>query len=222
MDVRLTHVSTLRKALGVDPRTIRWMYADEREQAFGRDEGIDGDMGVLVEDGGFGGLTTNDSYFVGANSYVHTRYGDETPSPPARDWTELGTDVEINFSIDFANNVIRGVRTFITVSSFDRTIYTPAISTVLSYLTGVACASEPETPCLARLLNGVEYVKSYPNGLPRSGAMFLRDILNKQYRITMPGLYDGGHTVPLMVPGHEDGAAQLWADVMHWYIDTLD
>jgi choice-of-anchor A domain-containing protein len=190
----LTHLSTLRTVLGVEPTTIQWMYRDERTSAYGRGGCSpyncppDGD---LV--GQFGALNADDSYFVARNNHVEVGYGYGT-SAPAIAWDDMSMSLPLGSA--FLQNLLRGVDTFITVAKFDGDVYTPAIAPILDAAFAVDALYDP----LAANVIG--------NG--RNGRMVVFWQPQDLREVAMP-YYATGHSVS------QRDAHQLFQDAMRWY-----
>ncbi len=125
---RLTRLGVLGVALGVDPASISWMFADARRSAYGRSTA---DVATPEMDHFFGQLdTSNDHYFISLNNDVHTPYSEPTKctaSGSGRNYLDaaIGTT--------FLNDVASNVKTFITYAKDDMVVDTMAIPMALNY-----------------------------------------------------------------------------------------
>ena len=208
----LNIVANLNKALGVDARTIEWMKAANRTDAYGREDGTSSTDMVLA----FGDLLSNtDSYFVQQNSDVFCGYyGCGAPAPtPKQPWTPLnharqwddyppyGPDTGADTGADFLNNVLNGTAAFITVAKYDAVIESPSAA---SGLDDVCSAGQ-----------SVVYNATTPTDIPaRPGAALITYSATQKQSVTMPTSYNSGHTVSMRAP------ADLLADVLQWYTDS--
>jgi len=216
---RLSTPELLKVALGTEPRSIRWMYAQERVGAYGR--GTDGAEALSTADmiGVFGDFSDPnsalynpwDNYFVSLNFGIHEGYGAGTETP-AMLWLEPKGSVHV--ATAFARNVRDGVRTFITFGRRDAVVRSDAIPDALEYL----CQNPALAPDFASFVTSVPaYDNAYP-AFPSVrgavGAMKLNYASGEQIYIAMPQ-YDAGHMVEMGAP------AELREDVIAWYLDSL-
>jgi hypothetical protein len=208
----LTSVPILSQAVGVDVRTIMWMYVSNRTDAHGRAGGVSPKSMSDV----FGTFPTgsDDSYFVSQSSPVSRGYGgdhqppyDTTNPHPSRQWGDYPTpnatwksDVGIATGTNFVNNVFHGVATFITFGQYDGVIRPPTIAAGLN------------DGHFSPLVSSAQYVSTLSTGLPRKGGIPLQTTLGGT-TIVMP-TYEAGHTVPMRAP------AELRSDVIQWFLST--
>jgi hypothetical protein len=121
---RLTTIATLRQALGVDPTTIAWLYANARTTAYGRDSGVVFSAPEMTTT--FGTLASGDNYLLAWNSSVASSYG--------RGWSD--SNIGRNFLADLVY-----VNTFITNAKYDTVVWTPAIAQALATYTDLVSSS---------------------------------------------------------------------------------
>lgn len=195
---RLTSLGTLQAMLGVNPRTIAWMTAGARVNAYGRGGGAAAPEMVAE----FGALNADDSYYVMGNSNVLTSY------PGARRWSSAGAG-ELN-TVQFLAGLSHGVNTFITSARYDSVVPTIGIP--------YAIAGFAQTAPVSNWIQGVYYNDTNTSfGLPRAGWMGFPYQPDGSFvvAIAMPQHYEAGHTVSWRAP------VELKQDVMKWYLDSL-
>jgi hypothetical protein len=190
-DANLVTLATLKKALGVDPTTIAWMYASARTKAYGRSPA----NGVTAPDlvATFGTLDTTDTYFMQLNPAVLSGY-----SSSSRFW------MDPNLGISFLGDVAY-VDTFITDARLDMVVWSPSIPpSFLDYPT---------------IISGVNFDMSARTGVDRPGwieMVYQPGVApgSSGREIRFPYYATAGHSVSMKEP------AQLLADVMAWYQQT--
>lgn len=207
----LNTVANLNQALGVDATTIKWMRKENRVGAFGREGGFSSvDMIKAFGNGNANDvLPAGDNYFVKSNSNVLRGYG----SGAARDWYSAGDSI----GLDFLNNALGTVSSFITVTKFDTVIWSPSIALALN--SGTDPNSTPPGPFSGIVKKGgVVYSASDATFLSdRPGAMTISYMpAGLNVKVAMPTSYVSGHTVSARAAS----AANLLADVMNWYSHT--
>ncbi len=206
---QLNVVSTLSQVLGVNAKTIAWMYASARTNAYGRNNSQTVSYSTTDMINTFStsqsSLQSDDAYFVRDNTGVLLGYGYQS-SNPSRQWDDapttgnLSTDTGIAVGSDFVNNLHSGVQTFITVTQYDGVVRTQAIQDALNdgnFSSLVSNASYSSTQSV---------ISGSPGGMHISGPSGMWDV-------AMP-YYTSGHTVVMRTPG------QLLADVIKWYLST--
>jgi pimeloyl-ACP methyl ester carboxylesterase len=185
---RLTNLSILRQMLGVDPKTIEWLFASARTTAYGRGDGIGVDTPEM--NATFGSLGPDDSYLLLFNPGVVNGTG------AARSWSTdsaLGAD----FLVDLVH-----VRTFITNAKYDMTAWTPAIPGALAFYAGLVAGVRIDTTARAGVARTGWIEVSYAEDIGVDPAV---------REIRFPSYEDAGHAVPVRA------SAELLADVMDWY-----
>jgi choice-of-anchor A domain-containing protein len=159
VEQRLTTVAILHAALGVDPRTIEWMSAAARVNAYGRSSGpssaetpdMENEFGELMAE--------DDSYYVRRNGDALDNY------PSARYWDSQGAG-ELS-ATQFVEGLYNGVETFITVARYDSVVPTVGIPHAIQWF---ALGSGPVSDWIYNVWYEAE--NSY-YGLARSGVMIL-------------------------------------------------
>jgi hypothetical protein len=188
---RMTDLATLTQALGVDPTTIAWLYADQRASAYGKTFGSAGDPSQMSAV--FGALGPDDDYYLRDNPLVREGYDLDS-----RWWTDPAIGESF---LDAAFYV----RTFITDARLDMMVWTPAIPPAL--------ALYPE------LVTSSDHDRAPRPGVPRPGFILL-DYSAAAYpeptarEIRFPAYDSSGHAISLRQP------AELLADVSDWYAST--
>lgn len=194
----VSSVATLNTALGVDATTIQWLYASQRTGAYKHNStGSCFSSPALTST--FGALGSNDCYLLTLNDNVTEDYGAGT-SNMSQNWD---TDVRgIELGQAFADNLLSGVRTFITVSAFDRVVWTPSIPDAYNQVIG-----DGDMPILASVL----YQPGTPYTPPLSalGQSLFNYTAGVTEAVAMP-VYQAGHTVTQRTP------AALLADAIVW------
>jgi choice-of-anchor A domain-containing protein len=208
---RLMNIGTLQQAIGVDPTTIKWMYASERNpssgpQAYGRGphSDINGPSTYPTSTSAFttrfGNLGSDDSYFLIMNSQVSDYQSTSQHGYPGSRWW---TDNWIGRS--FLNDVIY-VKTFITNARYDMNVWAPAIPHALTDPQGSSYWGD--------LVSSTDAVwdQTPRTGFDRTGWIKLTyHTTGLQTEIRFP-YYDGaGHSVVI----HQ--SPQLRDDVATWY-----
>jgi hypothetical protein len=205
------HLSTLQQVFGVDPRTIRWMFASERGFTHGR-----GGCNPLTNpncpaademNNYFGRLDwTKDSYFWVQNGNVATRYGNTTGPDAARTWYTPGAGQICGLA--FLDNLFQGVATFITYAEYDGMIYPPSIADAFNHSVFATLGY---------------YEASASNDIgdsTRPGRIALvMQPNNFLLHVTMPH-YLAGHSVPMHEASGAGQAHQLREDARRWLINT--
>jgi hypothetical protein len=193
----LNTVFGLKAALGVDATTIRWMYGESRQEAYGRGDGVS--TQAMLD--AFHSLSPDDSYFVSLSEPMMGRY------PGAR-WSR---DLSVSSDLGkyFGSNVLSGVATFITVAKYDWNIWSPGIADGLNAIASsqdvVSSASygptDTHAPYTSLSLPGLLTInyQSQKSSTPRY--------------VPMLTSYDSGHAVTMRAPA----AGALLADVTKWY-----
>lgn len=217
---KLTALGTLNVALGVNAKTIAWMNDQTRnDRAYGRASNGSGYVQAVTpvnlnSAANFGELNADDNYLVVQNGRVSTAYGwVPQPVPPgtppaARGWASPGVGSYQGSA--FATLVRNGVKTFITVASYDAAIWSPSITYGLYNL---ALNGQLGTVQAAGFDATFHNIVSDNNNGIRPGAMEIWwDSYPDGYTqfVTMP-TYNSGHTVPMRAP------ADLLTDVGIWY-----
>ena len=215
---KLTRLQTLNLALNVDVKSILWMNDQtRRDRAYGRMTTTD----YLVEavtpidldsPTNLGSLNSEDNYLVVQSYRVSSPYGFVKPPvppgtpPAARSWADAGVGAYTGGA--FAAHVRNNVKSFITVTQYDATIWSPSIALGLESLVG---SINPVAGCGfdATFHN----IVSDNNNGTRPGAMELwwdNYPGGETKFVTMP-TYQSGHTVTMRAP------ADLLTDVQIWY-----
>jgi hypothetical protein len=193
----LTKLTTLSIALGVNARTIEWLKKPARTRAYGR---ASGEIIAAPEmDALFGTLDPGDNYFLSLNQAAGVPYSG------ANSWASPG--VGLLHATDFVNHLRKNVATFITVTKFDRVVYTPDIPYAFGFYQGTE-------PTFASLIAAIRYSQSdvVVPGIPRPGFMGVDYAQPVESRsVVMPFRYNSGHSVTMRAP------AELLADVTKWY-----
>lgn len=194
---KLKTVSVLEEMIGVDPRTIEWMGAAARVNAYGKGGGTAApDM-----EAAFGNLNADDSYYIVSNAEFVLPYSG------ARAWYSDGAGALS--AEQFVTASRWGVNTFLTVSRYDSVV--PSLGVPYA----IALFSQDPSDPLGGIISSVGYnPDSTLFGLDRPGTMTLKYVPSGNYQvpIAMPHYYEAGHTVPRRAP------AELKADVERWYL----
>jgi choice-of-anchor A domain-containing protein len=190
----LTDVTTLGVALGVDPRSIRWMYATERTDAYGRNDGrIASPINMPAVFGE--NLGTEDNYMVMRNDIAVDGY------PGASLWYSPGAGLRVGTA--FVKHLKNNISTFLTVTKYDTVVRSPDIPYALGLL-----QNQGE---LDNLVDFFTYNPTATNSLARPGVMWAHFLDGAVKPATMTHTYASGHTVPMRAP------AELLTDVKLWY-----
>jgi choice-of-anchor A domain-containing protein len=204
----LNNHATLPQALGIDCTTIEWMHSRSRTGAYGRGapdgfsssdmQNTFGKIDSSSDDNYF--VTSNGSVFVGygyVNRYNKPPYTAQNPAP-ARQWDDYQNstyvymaDTGIPIGLNFLNNMLSGVATFIPVTQFDSVIWTPSIEGGLN------------DGNFSSLVSSAKY--SQGSGL----SITYNSNVKKTATMSLP--YASGHSVSMRAP------AALLGDVMAWY-----
>ncbi|MCA9704592.1 MAG: hypothetical protein KDK70_01945 [Myxococcales bacterium] len=172
---RLRQPDLLDTALGVDPRTVAWMYADARVGAYGREQVADESAMVST----FGALGPSDAYYIDLN------YAVTVPLPGSRDyWADEMADLFLR--------VVASVQTLTTDARLDTVVPVQPLASVLAArVRAVSSAVHDEAPRPGVDRPGwfqVEYVPGWaPDGVT------MREIRAPRYD-------EAGHTVTLDEP----------------------
>jgi len=210
---RLNVVDTLNAALKTDARSIRWMYATERGEAYGKG-GQSYSISTTDMIGAFGDLSNpDDAYFTLDSSPAKTVYGIDTDAEAtAFNSYEGGAHV----GTAFVRNVMDGVKTFITVSDAGISVRSEAIPAGLDVLRQDAVLGAH----LASLVSDIDHepdiaVFASPrvgwSSPPRVGMMKLTLLDGEEITVAMPGMYHAGHMITMRTP------LELLLDVEEWY-----
>jgi hypothetical protein len=189
----MLRISTLTTALGVNPKTIEWMKASSRTQAYGRtrDQVVSAPEMVAA----FGTLNTDDNYFLSHNTDVGNGYVVSTnPTVYSRSWFNSGPSIGTSFL-----SVLQNVTTLITYAKFDTVVWTPAIPQAL------------RDSAFSGLVSSVAYSATQSNGLDRPGLVTVTYSSGSKRAFPLP-LYEAGHTVTMLTP------ADFLNDVKKWYL----
>jgi hypothetical protein len=194
VEVLVNNVSTLNTALGVDATTIQWLYANQRTAAYEHNS-----AGYCVPSPAltstFGALGPNDCYLLTLNDAVTADYGGSD------NWD---TDLRgVQVGLAFTNNMLAGVRTFVTVAAFDRVVWTPSIPPAIEQLIGAS-----ELPLVSDAL--YEPTASYTPVLSSRGLSLFDYKSGVTSTVAMPA-YQSGHSVSMRTPD------ALLADVKAWH-----
>jgi len=204
---RLNVVDTLNVALKTDARSIQWMHATERGEAYGKGGPSQSDS-ISTADmiATFGSLSnSDDAYFTRASGPVGTVYGFQTPAEAA-DYTSNESGAHVGTA--FVQNVMDGVRTFITVSDFGITVRSKAIPVGLDALRQDAGLGAH----LASLVTDIAHEEDFAVfESPRIGRMKLTLLDGEEITVAMPGTYHAGHMIEMRAP------SELLEDVKEWY-----
>ena len=131
-----------------------------------------------------------------------------------------------DFGLGFVTSVANGVSSFITVTRFDRQIWSPAIALALNDLVSVH-PDDLNTPGeeFGTLVSGVEYLSILPTVVTaRPGLMRITFQAPEPERIVVMPTYTSGHSVTLRAaatPQQPNTAAQLLADITQWFMATM-
>jgi choice-of-anchor A domain-containing protein len=197
----LTHLATLRTALGVSPATIAWLRPSARIGAYSHGSGDALNFSVSTPDldSAFGALPSGDSYFVSLSKTVKAPYVNI-------DGTPAWNDADLAFGTFFLNAVYPGnVKTFITHADHDNAINVLAIQRAFLDTTHVSTSPYPN------LVSTCTFDSLFPNS-SRPGRMIIGYNLNNASRaIRFPEYANAGHSVSQRMP------AQLLTDVIQWY-----
>jgi len=212
---RLNVVDTLNAALKTDARSIQWMYATERGEAYGKGGPSQSDS-ISTADmiATFGDLSNpDDAYFTRASGPVGTVYGFQTLAQAAH-YTSNESGAHVGTA--FVRNVMDGVKTFITVSDAGISVRSEAIPVALDALRQDAGLGAE----LASLVSDIAHepdiaVFASPrvgwSSAPRVGMMKLTLLDGEEITVAMPGMYHAGHMITMRTP------LELLLDVEEWY-----
>ena len=192
-------VPTLNAALGVDATTIQWMYATQRTAAYNHTT-TGACMSSAAMTSTFGALGTGDCYLVTLNDHVTTNYGEGTTNV-SQSWDTTVRGIQMGQA--FANNLLSGVRTFISVSAFDRVVYSPAIPDAFNAVIGAG-----ELPALASVL--YQPNTAYTPALSAPGQSLFNSTGGVTDTVAMP-FYQAGHTITMRAPDAVLADAIAWS-----------
>jgi hypothetical protein len=197
----------------LDARTIEWMKASARIQAFGRGSGK-----VTVPPADwtttFGSLASGDNYFMVYNSTISDMYGcmragaGRCSGIPSRDWYDWDSAADIGG--DFAINVFRSRATLITVAKHDGMISSRMIADGLSTgaIPHVLRCPQPNGFCGAMYTS-----RSTMCSLPGIMTIFYDPIdghMGEFTAVTMPTGYSAGHSVTMRDGDKFKAGVQAW------------
>ncbi|MBN1608036.1 MAG: choice-of-anchor A family protein [Polyangiaceae bacterium] len=210
---RIVKLSNLQSLLGVNPRTIQWMHASERDLAYGREDGhylpdrtyLDNPTPEMTDY--FGALDDTDghfdTYFVEQNWNVFDEYAVGSPEAARRASSEAAGVVGMGAFVDQS---LLGVHTFITEAIRDAAVFPVQIVDALGYYRSA----------LGDLYTYSAYWATMDLGFGRWGALQISWAAQPAQYIFMPAYYYSGHPVSMTEPYF------LKPDVETWYRRSLE
>jgi hypothetical protein len=197
-------VATLNTALGVDATTIAWMYASQRTNVYDHfsspPQSEPYEPGYCIPSQAmsqqFGKLAaSNDCYLLTQNDIVFDSYGS------ADSWDDYPTGTQVGTA--FANNLAAGVKTFVTLATFDMVVDTPAIPAALNDI-----INRGYLPILND--SGYNSTLAWTPPMSDPGVLFADYANNTTKTAPMP-TYASGHSVTMRTPD------LLFHDALAWY-----
>jgi choice-of-anchor A domain-containing protein len=199
----LTHIPTLRTALGVEPTTIAWLHGAARVGAYGHINDKFFSISTVNTDWNktFGDLPSGpgagDAYFVGMNTDIVA--------------SEMGPSYsDLRFGTFFLTNVdVGNVKTFMTHAEHDNAVDVLAIPR--AFLDASATHfPPPKVNPYSAFVSSCSTAETWPNS-SRPGLMRINYKDGAYREIRFPEYADAGHSVAQRMPG------PLLADVRQWY-----
>ena len=197
-DNLVSNVSTLSTALGIDATTIEWMYGRERTAVYKHGAGNCSTSTQMTST--FGALGSGDCYLLTFNDDVLTYYGYGTGSP-SNPWETNSRGTQVGTA--FAQNIAAGVKSLVSVASFDSVVYSPAIPPAL---TDLITAGQLPFVSLVQYQPGTPYTPP----LSTPGLTLLAYTSGATPLVAMP-VYQAGHSVSERQPH------ALLTDAITWY-----